>query len=153
MRGASIMRTMSALLCALTCQTVSMTVSKKWLTNIDLDKIKAECEDECCNPPGSSAKATSSAIFGAVNTAIPEATTEHSEILRLLILANENSKSGEAATEHSEIPEAACQEARRSKKSLKGRSSILANENSQSGEAATEHSLAVKSHQHRSYYQ
>ena len=153
MRGASIMRTMSALLCALTCQTVSMTVSKKWLTNIDLDKIKAECEDECCNPPGSSAKATSSAIFGSVNTAIPEATTEHSEIQRLHILANENSKSGEAATEHSEIPEAACQEAKRSKKSLKGRSSILANENSQSGEAATEHSLAVRSHQHRSYYQ
>ena len=123
MRGASIMRTMSALLCALTCQTVSMTVSKKWLTNIDLDKIKAECEDECCNPPGSSAKATSSAIFGSVNTAIPEATTEHSEILRLLILANENSKSGEAATEHSEIPEAACQEAKRPKKSGKGSSS------------------------------
>ena len=130
-----------------------MTVSKKWLTNIDLDKIKAECEDECCNPPGSSAKATSSAIFGAVNTAIPEATTEHSEILRLLILDNENSKSGEAATEHSEIPEAACQEAKRPKKSRKGSSSILANENSQNGEAATEHSLAVRSHQHRSYYQ
>ena len=120
MRGASIMRTMSALLCALTCQTVSMTVSKKWLTNIDLDKIKAECEDECCNPPGSSAKATSSAIFGSVNTAIPEATTEHSEIRRLLILANENSKSGEAATEHSEIPETACQEAKRPRKSGKG---------------------------------
>ena len=114
------MRTMSALLCALTCQTVSMTVSKKWLTNIDLDKIKAECEDECCNPPGSSAKATSSAIFGSVNTAIPEATTEHSEIRRLLNLADENSKSSEAATEHSKIPEAACLEAKRPKKSGKG---------------------------------
>ena len=100
------------------CQAVSMTVSKKWLTNIELDKIKAECEDECCNPPGSSGSATSSAILGSVNTAIPEAATEHSEIRRLLILANENSKSGEAATEHSEIPEAACQEAKRPRKSV-----------------------------------
>ena len=133
MRGASIMRTMSALLCALTCQTVSM----------DLDKIKAECEDECCNPPGSSAKATSSAIFGAVNTAIPEATTEHSEIQRFHILANENSKSGEAATEHSESPvadkknETTILEAA-TKHSMIRRLLTLANENPKSGKAATE---------------
>ena len=102
------------------CQAKSMTVSKKLLTNIELDKIKAECKDECCNPAGSSASATSSAILRWINAPISEAATEHSEIRRLLNLANENSKSSEAATEHSEIPEAACQEAKRPRKSGKG---------------------------------
>ena len=46
-------------------------------------------------------------------TAIPEAATEHSEIRRLLILANKESRSGEAAKDHSETPEAACQEMKR----------------------------------------
>ena len=102
------------------CQAESMIVSKIWLTNIDLDKIKAECKDECCNPAGSSASATSSASLRWINAPIPEAATEHSEIRRLLNLADENSKSSEAATEHSEIPEAACQEAKRPRKSGKG---------------------------------
>ena len=102
------------------CQAESMIVSRIWLTNIDLDKIKAECKDECCNPAGSSASATSSASLRWINAPIPEAATEHSEIRRLLNLADENSKSSEAATEHSEIPEAACQEAKRPRKSGKG---------------------------------
>ena len=102
------------------CQAESMIVSKIWLTPIDLDKIKAECKDECCNPAGSSASATSSASLRWINAPIPEAATEHSEIRRLLNLADENSKSSEAATEHSEIPEAACQEAKRPRKSGKG---------------------------------
>ena len=102
------------------CQAEAMIVSKKWLTKIELDKIKAECKDECCNPADSSASATSSAILRWINAPISEAATEHSEIRRLLNLANENSKSSEAATEHCKIPEAACPEAKRPKKSGKG---------------------------------
>ena len=97
-----------------------MIVPKKWLTKIELNKIKAECKDECCNPAGSSASATSPAILRWINAPISEAATEHSEIRRLLNLADENSKSSEAATEHSKIPEAACLEAKRPKKSGKG---------------------------------
>ena len=160
-------------------QAERMIDNKKWLRKFELNKIQAECGDECCDPKriaktsvrtpaqkleyererlakqdnDEERNATSSAILGSVNTTIPEAATKHSLTRRLLTLANENPRSSEAATEHSEIPEAACQEAKRPKKSRKGSSSILANENSQNGEAATEHSLAVRSHQHRSYYQ
>ena len=102
------------------CQAESMIVSKKWLTKIELDKIKEECKDECCNPAGSSASATTPAILRRINAPISEAATEHSEIRRLLNLADENSKSSEAATEHSEIPEAACLDAKRPRKSGKG---------------------------------
>ena len=102
------------------CQAESMIVSKKLLTKIELIKIKAECKDECCNPAGSSASATSPAILSWINAPISEAATEHSEIRRLLNLADENSKSSEAATEHSKIPEAACLEAKRPRKSGKG---------------------------------
>ena len=87
------------------CQAESWIVSNKCLTKIELDKIKEECKDECCKPAGSSASAT---------------TPEHSEKRRLLNPADENSKSSEAATEHSEIPEAACLEAKRPRKSGKG---------------------------------
>ena len=137
-----------------------------WLQKSELDKIKAECKNKCCNSrtnelhyhepqkcPDSSRSATSSAIHGSVNTAIPEAATKHSLTRRLLTLANENPRSSEAATEHSKIPEAACQEAKRLRKSGKGTGShartpspdpeelpALASENAISGEAATEHS-------------
>ena len=168
-------------------QAESQIVSNKLLTQIELDKIKADCKDKCCNPPSSSGGATSSAILGSINkaipeattedktpipeaatehsesskatkedktaipeaatkektpipaaatehsesskaikedkTAIPEAATEHSEIRRLLILANKESRSGEAAKDHSETPEAACQEMKRPRKSGKGSSS------------------------------
>ena len=99
------------------CQAEAMIVSKKWLTNIELEQIKAECEDDCCNPAGSSASATSSSILRWINAPIPEAAAEHSEIRRLLNVADENSKSSEAAAEHSENPEAACQAAKRPRKS------------------------------------
>ena len=66
-----------------------MIVSKKCLTKIELDKIKEECKDECCNPAGSSASATTPAILIRINAPISEAATEHSEIRRLLNLANE----------------------------------------------------------------
>ena len=88
-------------------QAESMIVSKKWLTKTELNKIK--CKDRCCNPAGSSTSAP-----------ISEAATEHSEIRRLLNSADENPDNSEAATEHSKIPEAACLESRRSKKSEKG---------------------------------
>ena len=88
-------------------QAESMIVSKKWLTKTELNKIK--CKDRCCNPAGSSTSAP-----------ISEAATEHSEIRRLLNSADENPDNSEAATEHSKIPEAACQEAKRPRKSGKG---------------------------------
>ena len=106
-----------------------------WLQKSELDKIKAECKDKCCSPCTNELHChesqefvdrvnttirSSSAIRGSTNTTISEAATEHSEIRRLLNLADENSKSSEAATEHSEIPEAACQEAKRPRKSGKG---------------------------------
>ena len=84
------------------CQAESTIVSQKWLTKSELNKIKAECRNECCNPAPS------------------EAATEHSEIRRLLNFADENPNNSEAATGHSKIPEAACLESRRSKKSEKG---------------------------------
>ena len=84
------------------CQAESTIVSQKWLTKSELNKIKAECRDECCNPAPS------------------EAATEHSEIRRLLNLADENPHNSEAATGHSKIPEAACLESKRPKKSGKG---------------------------------
>ena len=31
------------------CQAETMIDSKKWLKKIELDKIKTECEDECCD--------------------------------------------------------------------------------------------------------
>ena len=133
------------------CQAERMIDNKKWLRKFELNKIQAECGDECCDPKriaktsvrtpaqkleyererlakqdndeersSSSRNATSSAILGSVNTTIPEAATKHSQIRRLLTLANKNPRSGEAATEHSEIPEAACQEAKRPRKSGKG---------------------------------
>ena len=91
------------------CQAESMIVSKKCAKKSELDKIKEECKDQCCNPAGSSASAT-----------ISEAATEHDQIRRLLNRANGNAKTSEAATEHSEIPEAACPEKKRPRKSGKG---------------------------------
>ena len=105
------------------CQAETTIDSKKWLTRIELNKIKAECKDECCNPAGSSASATSPSILRWINAPSPEAATEHPEIRRLLNLAHENPRSGEAATEHSKIPQAACQEAKRPRKNGKGTSS------------------------------
>ena len=102
------------------CQAEAMIVTKKWLSNIELDKIKEECEDDCCKPAGSSTSATSSSNITWINAPIPEAATEHPEIRRLLNLADENSKSSEAAAEHSENPEAACQASKRPRKSGKG---------------------------------
>ena len=102
------------------CQAESMIGSKKWLTQIELNKIKAECKDECCNPASSSASATPPPIRRWINAPISEAATEHSVIRRLLNLANENSKSSDVATEHSKIPEAVCREAKRPRKSGKG---------------------------------
>ena len=88
--------------------------------------------------PGSSRSATSSAIRGSVNTAIPEAATKHSEgpeaakkderaipkaatehslVRQLLAVANENPK-----RTPSTIPQAACQEAKRPRKNGKGTS-------------------------------
>ena len=64
----------------------AMIVSKKWLTKIELNEIKAKCKKECCNPAVSPAP-------------ISEAATEHSEIRRLLNLADENSKSSEVASQ------------------------------------------------------
>ena len=115
------------------CLAESTIDNHNWLQESELDKIKAECKNKCCNSrtdelhyhepqkcPDSSRSATSSAIHGSVNTAIPEAATKHSLTRRLLTLANENPRSSEAATEHSKIPEAACQEAKRLRKSGKG---------------------------------
>ena len=68
------------------CQAESMIVPKKWLTKIELNEIKAKCKKECCNPAVSPAP-------------ISEAATEHSEIRRLLNLADENSKSSEVASQ------------------------------------------------------
>ena len=90
------------------CQAEAMIGSKPWLTKIELDKIKEKCKDECCNP------ASSSAIHGSTNTTISEAATEHSVIRQLL------KSTREAATEHSEIPEAACLDTKRPRKSGKG---------------------------------
>ena len=88
----------------------------KWLQKSELDKIKAECKDKCCNPCTNELHCHESQQFvDRVNTTISEAATEHSEspvadkknettIRRLLTLADENPKSGKAATKHSERP-------------------------------------------------
>ena len=127
-------------------QAERMIDNKKWLRKKELNKIQTECGDECCDSKriaktsvrtpaqkleyererlakqdnDEERNATSSAILGSVNTTIPEAATKHSLTRRLLTLANENPRSSEAATEHSKIPEAACQEAKRLRKSGKG---------------------------------
>ena len=150
------------------CQAERLIDNKKWLRKFGLNKIQAECEDECCDScayemhwyeaqkleyererlakqdkheerrrvpfdnyydpeiewtTSSSSSATSSTNLGSVNTTIPKAATEHSLVRQLLAIANENPRGGEAATEHSEIPQAACQKAKRPRKSGKGTSS------------------------------
>ena len=93
-------------------QAESQIVSNKLLTQIELDKINADCKDKCCNRPSSSGGATSSVILGSINKAIPEGTTE------------DKTPIPEAATEHSEsskatkedktaVPEPACEERKR----------------------------------------
>ena len=106
------------------CQAESWIVSKKCLTKIELDKIKEECKDKCCNPCTNELHRHESQQFvDRVNTTISEAATEHSEspvadkknettileaatkhsiFRRLLTLADENPKSCKAATKHSE---------------------------------------------------
>ena len=75
--------------------------------------------------PGSSRSATSSAILGSVNTAakeddtaIPEAATEHSQIRRLLTLAN--AQEAKRPRKSGKGTDFACQEAKRPRKSGKG---------------------------------
>ena len=65
----------------------------------------------------SSSSATSSTNLGSVNTTIPKAATEHSLVPQLLAIANENPR-----RTPSTIPQAACQEAKRSRKNGKGTS-------------------------------
>ena len=65
----------------------------------------------------SSSSATSSTNLGSVNTTIPKAATEHSLVPQLLAIANENPR-----RTPSTIPQAACQEAKRSRKKGKGTS-------------------------------
>ena len=77
----------------------------KWLQKSELDKIKAECKDKCCNPCTNELHCHESQQFvDRVNTTISEAATEHSEIRRLLNISNYNPESGKAATKHSERP-------------------------------------------------
>ena len=61
----------------------------------------------------SSSSATSSTNLGSVNTTIPKAATEHSLVRQLLAIANENPR-----RTPSTIPQAACQEAKRSRTPL-----------------------------------
>ena len=108
------------------CQAKAMidNPNHNWLQKSELDKIKAECKDKCCNPCTNELHCHESQRFvDRVNTTISEAATEHSEspvadkknettileaatkhsiFRRLLTLANENPKSGRAATKHSE---------------------------------------------------
>ena len=110
------------------CQAKAMihNPNHNWLQKSELDKIKAECKDKCCNPCTNELHCHESQQFvDRVNTTISEAATEHSEspvadkknettileaatkhsiIRRLLILADENPKSGKATTKHSEPP-------------------------------------------------
>ena len=79
------------------CQAESMIVSKKCAKKSELDKIKEECKDQCCNPAGSSASAT-----------ISEAATEHDNEPLLV-------KAAKAL-----LAKATCQEAKRPRKSGKG---------------------------------
>ena len=95
---------------------------QNWLQKSELDKIKAECKDKCCNPCTNELHCHESQQFvDRVNTTISEAATEHSEspvadkknettiledatkhsiIRRLLILADENPKSGKGTASH-----------------------------------------------------
>ena len=108
------------------CQATAMidNPNHNWLQKSELDKIKAECKDKCCNPCTNELHCHESQRFvDRVNTTISEAATEHSEspvadkknettileaatkhsiFRRLLTLADENPKSGKAATKHSE---------------------------------------------------
>ena len=84
---------------------------------------EAVTKDKTPIPAAATEHSESSKAIKEDKTAIPEAATEHSEIRRLLILANKESRSGEAAKDHSETPEAACQEMKRPRKSGKGSSS------------------------------
>ena len=101
-----------------------------WLQESELDKIKAECKDKCCNPCTNELHChesqefvdrvnttirSSSAIRGSTNTTISEAATEHSLVRELLALANENPR-----RTPSTIPQAACQKAKRPRKYGKG---------------------------------
>ena len=106
------------------CQATTMIDNPKqnWLQKSELDKIKAECKDKCCNPCTNELQCHESQQFvDRVNTTISEAATEHSEspvadkknettiledatkhsiIRRLLILADENPKSGKGTASH-----------------------------------------------------
>ena len=77
----------------------------KWLQKSELDKIKAECKDKCCNPCTNELHCHESQQFvDRVNTTISEDATEHSVIRRLLTLANEPpkklGKSGKGTASH-----------------------------------------------------
>ena len=78
------------------CQAKAMidNPNHNWLQKSELDKIKAECKDKCCNPCTNELHyhesqefvdrvnttiRSSSAIRGSTNTTISEAATEHSE--------------------------------------------------------------------------
>ena len=106
------------------CQAKAMidNPNHNWLQKSELDKIKAECKDKCCNPCTNELHCHESQQFvDRVNTTISEAATEHSEspvadkknettileaatkhsiIRRLLILADENPKSGKGTASH-----------------------------------------------------
>ena len=109
-------------------QAESHIVSDTLLTQIELDRIRADCRDKCCNPPSSSGGATP----------IPEAALEERRRPRKLpTLVNKNSRSSEAATEHSESPKAA-------KKVKTAIAEAVTKEKTQIPEAATEHSESSK---------
>ena len=77
------------------CQATTMIDNPKqnWLQKSELDKIKAECKDKCCNPCTNEFHCHESQQFvDRVNTTISEDATEHSVIRRLLTLANEPPK-------------------------------------------------------------
>ena len=106
------------------CQATTMIDNPKqnWLQKSELDKIKAECKEKCCNPCTNELQCHESQQFvDRVNTTISEAATEHSKspvadkknettileaatkhsiIRRLLILADENPKSGKGTASH-----------------------------------------------------
>ena len=86
-------------------QAESHIVSDTLLTQIELDRIRADCRDKCCNPPSSSGGATP----------IPEAATKHSESPKAAktdktaiaeAVTKEKTQIPEAATEHSESSKA-----------------------------------------------
>ena len=86
-------------------QAESHIVSDTFLTQIELDRIRADCRDKCCNPPSSSGGATP----------IQEAATKHSESPKAAkkdktaiaeAVTKEKTQIAEAATEHSESSKA-----------------------------------------------